>query len=75
MIQGLLVQTKAIFLALTDFRCETDDTILKEHLKSSSLHATCISRTIQNDFIKACGEHQRYDFGRSAGLQIFLNNC
>ena len=50
---------KGNFLALIDFRCEAGDTILMEHLKSSSSQATYISKTIQNDLIKTCGEHIR----------------
>ena len=51
---------KGNFLTLIDFRCEAGDTILKEHLKSSSSRATYISKTIQNDLIKASGEYIRH---------------
>ena len=50
---------KGNFLALVDFRCEAGDEILTRHLKSSSSRATYISKTIQNDLIRACGEHIR----------------
>ena len=58
MIQGLSVQTKATFqlFQILDVKLMIR-TILKEYLKSSSSHATYISITIQNDLIKACGEH------------------
>ena len=56
---GSVSINKGNFLALIDFRCEAGDIILKEHLKSSSSRATYISKTIQNDLIKACGEYIR----------------
>ena len=56
---GSISTNKGNFLALIDFRCEAGDTILKEHLKSSSSRATYISKTIQNDLIMACGEYIR----------------
>ena len=57
MIQGLSAQ--ANFLTLIDFQYEAGDTIIKQHLKSSSSRTTYISKTIQNDLIEASGEYIR----------------
>ena len=43
------------FRALLQYRIEGGDSILENHLKSTSKNATYISNTTQNDLIKSAG--------------------
>lgn len=45
------------FRALIDFRVDSGDRTLKEHLDSCRRHATYISKTIQNDLLQCMGNY------------------
>jgi len=44
------------FLALLNFRVQSGDAILKDHLKSAPKNALYTSKTVQNDMICVCGD-------------------
>ena len=48
------------FLALLQFRVQSGDKVLSDHLKSAGSNATYTSKTIQNELIEICGDIIRY---------------
>ena len=44
------------FLALLQFRVQSGDKVLLDHLKSAGGNATYTSKTIQNELIEICGD-------------------
>lgn len=44
------------FRKLLKFRVKADDSRFENHLKNTSLKATYISKTIQNELIEICGK-------------------
>ena len=45
------------FQALLNFRVDSGDTVLQEHLETSARNATCVSKTIQNEMINTIGKY------------------
>jgi hypothetical protein len=45
-----------VFRALLRFRMDAGDSILGEHFKNAAKNATYISKTVQNELIKICGD-------------------
>ena len=47
------------FLALLQFRVQSGDKVLSDHMKSAGGNATYTSKTIQNELIEICGDNIR----------------
>ena len=63
---------KAVFNILLQFRVESGDTILKEHLATSQKNASYISHRTQNDLIKICNEVIRENIIKDAKKSFFF---
>ena len=60
------------FQELLDFRIDSGDEVLKEHLETASRNATYRSKTIQNETIDCCGDVITEQIVEEIRVEIFF---